>query len=152
MYYKGPWFFQCTAMGRIKNRRSWGLFPPPPPLLTRAYFFGVTSGFTRLVSKTKYVLINYHVNNYLKWTINLLVKTCRWGGGGYGRKTSHDEMRFKLKFNIKKLYFKWTVWDEKLSPLSSSSNDFLNFRKLFSFEKIQFILPWQLLSLSNVCL
>ena len=42
------------------------LFPtPPPPHLTQTLIYGVTSGFTRLIMRTKYVchsLISLHVN------------------------------------------------------------------------------------------
>ena len=61
--------------------------PPPPPHLTRASFFSVTSGFTRLSITTKYVcrgLIRLHVNfhsNRTKWSTNLHVKICRRGEG-----------------------------------------------------------------------
>ena len=48
-------------------------------------FFGVTSGFTRMSMKTKYVrrvlislYVNFH-NNPTMWSTNLRVKVCRWG-------------------------------------------------------------------------
>ena len=61
---------------------------PPPPTSDELQFFSVTSGFTRLIMKTKYVchgLIslydNFH-NNRTMWSTNLLVKICRWEGKG----------------------------------------------------------------------
>ena len=60
---------------------------PPPPTSDELQFFSVTSGFTRLIMKTKYVChdlislyVNFH-NNRTMWSTNLLVKICRWGGG-----------------------------------------------------------------------
>ena len=51
-------------------------------------FYGLTSGFTRLIMKTKYVfhgLIYFHVNcqdNQTMRTVILIIKNCRWGGEG----------------------------------------------------------------------
>ena len=66
----------------------WLFFLPPPLTSDELQFFSVTSGFTRLIMKTKYVChglislyINFH-NNRTMWSTNLLVKICRWGGGG----------------------------------------------------------------------
>ena len=66
--------------------------PPPPPPLTshELQYISLTSGFTRLSMKTKYVcrgLINLYVNfhsNWKMWSKNSHVKNCRWGGGGGG--------------------------------------------------------------------
>ena len=69
---------------------SFFLFPPPHASfnLFHASFISVTSGFTRLKMKTKYVCrglislyVNFH-NNWTMWSTNLHVKTCRWGGEG----------------------------------------------------------------------
>ena len=61
-----------------------------PPTSFKHEFYGVTSGFTRLIMKTKYVchgLISLHVifyDNRTKGTETLNTKICRWGGGGGG--------------------------------------------------------------------
>ena len=66
-----------------------GLFylpPPPPPTSLKHEFYGLTSGFTRLIMKIKYVchgLVSLHVNFYdnrTKWTLTSIIKICRWGG------------------------------------------------------------------------
>ena len=63
--------------------RLFFLFPPPHT----SSFFSVTSGFTRLSMKTKYICrgliglyVNFH-NTPIKWSTNLHVKIRRWGGG-----------------------------------------------------------------------
>ena len=62
----------------------WALFPFPPTSLKHE-FYALTSGFTRLIMKTKYVchnLISLHVNfhdNRKKRTVTLNIKICRWG-------------------------------------------------------------------------
>ena len=67
--------------------RDW-LFFLSPPTSHELQYISVTSGFTRLNMKTKYVrrgLISLYVifhNNRTMWSTNLLVKICRWGGGG----------------------------------------------------------------------
>ena len=64
------------------------LFPPPPPphptsLIHELY--GLTSGFTRLIMKTKYAcygLVGMHANfddNRTKSTETSNMKICRWG-------------------------------------------------------------------------
>ena len=59
--------------------RSWALFPFPPTSL-KYEFYGLTSGFTRLIMKTKYVcygLISLHVkfhDNRTKWTVASSIK------------------------------------------------------------------------------
>ena len=58
---------------------------PFPPISHELQYFSVTSGFTRLSMKTKYVcrgLISLYVefhNNRTMWSTNLHVKFCRWG-------------------------------------------------------------------------
>ena len=59
---------------------------PFPPTSDELQFFSVTSGFKRLIMKTKHVChglislyVNFH-NNRTMWSTNLLVKICRWGG------------------------------------------------------------------------
>ena len=60
------------------------LFPFPPTSLKHD-FYGLTSGFTRLIMKTKYVchgLISLHGNfhdNRTKLTATSNIKICRWG-------------------------------------------------------------------------
>ena len=60
--------------------------PPPPPTSLKHKIYGLTSGFTRLIMKIKYVchgLISLHVNfhdNRTKWTLTSNIKICRWGG------------------------------------------------------------------------
>ena len=57
--------------------------PPPPNSLIHVH--GLTSGFTSLLMKTKYVchgLISLHVNfhdNRTKWTVTSNIKNYRWG-------------------------------------------------------------------------
>ena len=75
-------------------------FLPPPPTSHEFHFFSVTSGFTRLSMKTKYVCrglislyVNFH-NNPIKWATNLHVKIRRWGGG---RKKSPNCLKYKNK-------------------------------------------------------
>ena len=68
---------------------NWLFFrhPPPPPAPTshKHEFFGLTSGFTRLILNTKYVchgIISRHVNFHdtrTKWTVTSSIKICRWG-------------------------------------------------------------------------
>ena len=56
-----------------------------PPISHERHFNGLTSGFTRLNMKTKYVfhsLIYLHVNFHDNWTMRtviLIIKNCRWG-------------------------------------------------------------------------
>ena len=64
-----------------------GSFSFSPPTSRQLQLISVTSGFTRLSMKTKYVFrdliglyVNFH-NNRTMWSINLHVKNCRWGGG-----------------------------------------------------------------------
>ena len=61
--------------------------PPPPPTSRQFQLISVTSGFTRLSMKTKYVCrgliglyLSFH-NNQTMWSTNLHVKICKWGGG-----------------------------------------------------------------------
>ena len=45
--------------------------PPPPPTSFKLELYGLTSGFTRLIMKTKSVchgLISLHVNFHDNWT------------------------------------------------------------------------------------
>ena len=49
------------------NFRLFFLPPPPPPTSLKHEFYGLTSGFTRLIMATKYVchgLISLHANFY----------------------------------------------------------------------------------------
>ena len=63
------------------------LFFLSPPTSFKHELYGLTSSFTRLIMKTKYVchgLISLHVNfhdNRTKWTVTSNIKFCRWGGG-----------------------------------------------------------------------
>ena len=76
----------------IGSQKLVGLFFLPPTSHELQYI-SVTSAFTKLNMKTKYVcrgLISLYVsfhNNRTMWSTNLHVKICRWGGGG--RKKSH---------------------------------------------------------------
>ena len=69
-----------------------------PPTSDELQFFSVTSGFTRLIMKTRYVchgLISLYVNfqnNRTMWSTNLLVKICRWGGGGGGGRKKSQQL------------------------------------------------------------
>ena len=60
-------------------------FFPFPPTSHKLQYISVTSGFTTLSMKTKYVcrgLISLYVdfdNNRTMWSTNLPVKICRWG-------------------------------------------------------------------------
>ena len=62
-----------------------GSFCFPPPTSHELQYVSVTSGFTRLSMKTKYVcrgLISVYANfhkNRTMWSTNLNVKICRWG-------------------------------------------------------------------------
>ena len=77
-------------------KRNLGSSPPPPTSLKHE-FYALTSGFTRLIMKTKYVchgLISLHVNfhdNRKKRTVTLNIKSCRWGK----RKKSRNLFRFR---------------------------------------------------------
>ena len=60
--------------------------PPPPPRPSHELqYISVTSGFTRLSIKTKYVcrgLISSYVNfhyNRTSWSTKFYLKICRWG-------------------------------------------------------------------------
>ena len=58
--------------------------PPPPPTSLIHEFYVLTSDFTRIILKIKYVfhgLISLHVNfhdNRTKWTLTSNIKNCRW--------------------------------------------------------------------------
>ena len=54
--------------------------PPPPPPHSNTIFFGLTSGFTRLIMKTKNVCQFFMTDNRTKWTGTSNIKNCRWGG------------------------------------------------------------------------
>ena len=62
-----------------------GSFSFFPPTSLKHEFYGLTSGFTRLIMKTKYAcygLISLHVSfhdNRTKWTVTSNIKICRWG-------------------------------------------------------------------------
>ena len=73
--------------GKRKNpKKILGSSPPPHSL--NYEFYGLTSGFTRLTMKAKYVcygLVSLHVivhDNRTKWTVNSSIKICRWGVKG----------------------------------------------------------------------
>ena len=69
-----------TAIGSFSSP------PPPPPTSHELQYISVTSGFTRLSMKTKYVcrgLISLYINFQNNRTIlstNFYVKNCMWGG------------------------------------------------------------------------
>ena len=57
------------------------LFPSPPPTSLKHELYGPTSGFTRLIMKTKYAcygLISLHANFHDNRTTTNM-KICRWG-------------------------------------------------------------------------
>ena len=74
----------CSPRNTWRKTKS-GSFSSPPPSHELQYI-SVTSGFTRLSMKTKYVcrdLISLYVHfhsNRTMWSTNLHVKICRWGG------------------------------------------------------------------------
>ena len=68
----------------LVNSKAW-LFFFFHPTSHELHFFSVTSGFTRLSMKTKYICrglislyVNFH-NNPIKWSTNLHKKIRRWG-------------------------------------------------------------------------
>ena len=82
------------AFSIMELNLSSALFPFPPTSHELQYI-SVTSGFTRLSMKTKYVChvcrglissyVNFHYNRTM-WSTKLHVKVCRWGGGGKGKR------------------------------------------------------------------
>ena len=68
------------------NYACYGLFFLFPPTSLKHELYGLTSGFTRLIMKTKYAyygLISLHANfhdNRTKSTETSNMKICRWGG------------------------------------------------------------------------
>ena len=77
-----------TYSQKIRKKYSSFSFPPPPPPTSRQFqLISVTSDFTMLSIKTKYVcrgLISLYVNfhkNRTMWSTNLHVKNSRWGRG-----------------------------------------------------------------------
>ena len=99
----------------IVKKNSRLFFLPPPPTSHKLQYISVTSGFTRLSMRIKYVCrvlislyVNFH-NNRTMWSTNLHVKFCRWGGGkekepnsiikicrwGQGKKSRVDSVRKK---------------------------------------------------------
>ena len=76
---------------------------PFPPTSHELQYISVTSGFTTLSMKTKYVCrclislyVNFH-NNRTMWSTNLHVKIGRWGGE---RKKSHFSVLFSFIFQF----------------------------------------------------
>ena len=80
----------CAGKKLVKKR---ALFPFPPTS-HKHEFYGLTSGFTRLIMKTKYVChgpVSLHVifhDNRTKVTVTSNIKLCRWGGQGKRAKKS----------------------------------------------------------------
>ena len=81
---KRLFFFTPPFLDVLKNLNR-ALFPFRSHLHERQ-FYGLTSGFSRLIMKTKYVcyvLVSLNVNFNDKrtmWTIILIIKIGRWGG------------------------------------------------------------------------
>ena len=106
--------------------------PPPPPTSLKHELYGLTSGFTRLIMKTKYVwhgLISLHVNfheNHTKWTVISYVKICRWGGGGLqvGEEKEHL-LIVSMHFDwLAKCYWDVAHWIDSFSPIPSCQTYF----------------------------
>ena len=83
---KGSWFLLFHPLGRVLGSFSFNPPPPPPPPSHELQYINeLTSGFTRLSMKTKYVcrgLISLYVNfhkNRTMWLSNLHVRIRRWG-------------------------------------------------------------------------
>ena len=99
------------------------LFPPPPPPPTslKHEFYGLTSGFTRLIMKTKYVChgrISLHVNFHDNRTKRLVIsniKISRCGGGGKEKEPTTPLIHI-YKLSFKNLFHK--LW--KFYPPGSS--------------------------------
>ena len=73
----------------VLKLKKFGSFSFSPTSLKHE-FYGLTSGFTRLIIETRYVyhgLISLHANfhdNRTKWTVTSNIKICSGGGGGGG--------------------------------------------------------------------
>ena len=82
--------FACQVfMETVCLSTKFGSFSFPPPTSHELQFISVTSGFTRLSMKTKYVcrglislFLNFH-NNRTMWSTNLHEK---FAGGGNGKR------------------------------------------------------------------
>ena len=107
---------------RKRARQTEALFSFPPTSL-KLELYGLTSGFTRLIMKTKYAcfgLISLHANfhdNRTKGTATSNIKICRWGGGS---KKSPNRL---LKLIISVLF--------KTSPAFDFQGTFLQSRTLW---------------------
>ena len=114
----GKMFSTCSKDGFIRVNAQLGSFsssPIPPPLPTshehdELQYISVTSGFTRLSMKTKYVCrglislyVNFH-NNRTMWSTNLHVKICGWGGGE-GKSCCQPFFGFNGSFALNPLTF-----------------------------------------------
>ena len=88
--------------------------PPPPPTSLKHEINGLTSGFTRLIMKSKYVChgrISLHVNfhdNRTKWLVISNIKISRWGGGGEEKEPERGIRRGFTMLKIK-TYCVWHV-------------------------------------------
>ena len=98
----------CPMVSFFFLDKMFGLFSVPPPTSHKHEFYGLTSGFTRLIMRTKYncyeFVISLHVSfheNRTKWTVISNWKICRWGGG------EEKEQNFLTKFlsNFKSLRY-----------------------------------------------
>ena len=119
----------CSWKLELKTNQSSFSYPHPPTSHELQYI-SVTSGFTRLSMKTKYVCrglislyVNFH-NNWTVWWTNIHVKICRWGGGGGGEEkepksvpvisptiTVVDKFKRKFRFLRLKCLFLRTILD-----------------------------------------
>ena len=73
---------------------------PFPPTSNEHQFYGLTSDFTRLIMKIKFVCdcliyshVNFHDNRTMR-TVILFIKNCRWGGGGWEEKEPRSQRSF----------------------------------------------------------
>ena len=143
-------------------------FSTPPHT---SFFFSLTSGFTRLSIKTKYICrglislyVNFH-NNPIKWSTNLHVKLCRWRREGkraqslssLHEKNIGNQFRlwtdpvYELNWSTSKLQSS-NSWLEKLNCFESWSslwNEFVIFKcseeiawKFQRFRKLILSLKW----------
>ena len=105
-YHKGCCFSILNGLlnphTSITKHYKKGTNPPPPhPTSHTHQLYGVTSGYTRLIMKTKHachglisLLVKFHKNLTMR-TLFLHVKNRKWGGG---RKRVQNSLKFKCVF------------------------------------------------------
>ena len=105
---------------------------PFPPTSRQFLLISVTSGFTRLSMKTKYVCrgliglyVNFH-NNRTMWSTNFHVKICRWGEGKRALLFSKVELKFQIsqqkKSKIDLIFSVWVKSIKKVPIINCSAN------------------------------